>query len=182
MQLWSRASGDFGSEVRSDPLELARLTSAATSSDPDRLAHELGATVSLRAMPPTLWGATLGQREIVLNENTPPSRRRFALVHELAHVMVRVGLADIEWQGDEEYFADRFACAFLAAKSFDTAKAATSTEPWVYWWDRASKSRPLAIEIIDDLVLCGICGPRRRSWPCACSRLRTQLRSPKRAA
>ena len=90
-------------EAKTNPLELARITAKATASDPFGLAEVLDATISLCALPPTLWGAAVGERGVVLNEHLAPPRRRFALAHELAHVMVRVGLAEIPWEGDEEF-------------------------------------------------------------------------------
>jgi hypothetical protein len=148
------------------------------SCEPTELACRLGVEIDHRLLPQTLWGVTYGARHVVLNAALSVPRRRFALAHELAHVLVRTGDVigrSVEW--DEEAFADEFARALLRlAEGFDSVRPRTQDgrpEPWLASWNslRDTGAAP-TYQRVGDIVVCVRCGPRRRSWYCRCARLR----------
>jgi hypothetical protein len=82
--------------------------------DPSSVARELGITVLTRSMTESLWGLTIDAETVWVNSGLHSADRRFAIAHEIAHVLVRRGKARPPGITAEEAFADAFADALLS--------------------------------------------------------------------
>jgi pyruvate/2-oxoglutarate dehydrogenase complex dihydrolipoamide dehydrogenase (E3) component len=80
--------------------------------EPAVVASALGVRVELRSMHRSVLGATPSDSRVVINEGLEDTQRRFVLAHELAHVLVKRGVAPVDSR-NEERFADTFAEALL---------------------------------------------------------------------
>ncbi|MHB1582509.1 MAG: ImmA/IrrE family metallo-endopeptidase [Acidimicrobiales bacterium] len=111
---------------------------------------------------------------MVVNASLPGGDQAFSLAHELGHVLLR--RADSAWVGaeDEELICDEFARSLVTANPFVTPS-------WVSAWNRLESGPGVQFGIVGDKVVCSLCGPRRRRWPCDCRRLRVAL-APVQAA
>jgi hypothetical protein len=85
-----------------------------TPVDLERVVQSLELTVEVRRMEPSVWGLTRSSSMVMVNRALPHTRRRFALAHEVGHVLVRRRLARVGGPVDEERFCDHFACELLA--------------------------------------------------------------------
>jgi hypothetical protein len=157
------------------PVVLARHVVLTMSPDPEIVAQRLGIEVRLADLPKTLWGCTVGTKQIVINAGLSRPRQRFAFTHEIAHILVRLGSVQVCLGDDEEMFADEFAREFLVlGASISDHTDYPEVETWVFTWDRLSKLTSQHAERVGDIVVCSRCGPRRRSWGCKCSRERSE--------
>jgi Zn-dependent peptidase ImmA (M78 family) len=77
--------------------------------------RHLGIRVIRRAMVSTLWGLTVDADTVLINSKLSGANGRFALAHEIAHVLARRGACSPGHIADEEAFADAFANELLAA-------------------------------------------------------------------
>ena len=82
--------------------------------DPTMIARQIGVDVQTRTLPPTTWGATLPSGRIVVNGCLDAPRQRFALAHELGHILVKLRAVIGVERRDEELFCDRLARQLLA--------------------------------------------------------------------
>ena len=148
------------------------------------LASELGVTVLYRAMAVTLHGVTFSTRRVTVNANLPVRRRRFALVHELAHVLVARGQCPYVEAQDEERFADRFARHILLPLEDVAAAATTDDLAAIYEVDQDVVSLQMAeLERAPAIarsgagsILCVHCGTQLRRLACECARYRVNPR------
>jgi len=158
------------------PVAWAQHVVLTISSDPEVVAQRLGVEVRRTDLPKTLWGSTIGTKEIVINAGLSRPRQRFAFTHEIAHILVRLGLVQVRLDDDEEMFADEFAREFLVlGASISDHVDYPEVETWIFKWDQLSKSVNQRTERIGDVVICSRCGPRRRSWGCKCSQERSKV-------
>ncbi len=149
---------------------------------PDTVAASLAVQVGVRDLPVTLWGATTSSNRVVLNQKLSPQRRRFALAHELGHVLFRRGRCPWVGADREEHSADEFASELLTPSSYvatcgDSIRLAEilDVEEWVAELARIRcQQRPSPQRLCDGTVLCIYCGARARAtatW-CDCAELR----------
>lgn len=142
----------------------------------------------------TLWGCLPVIDRPVVNIRLTPKRRRFALAHELGHVMVAAGHARWVSSKDEEWFADWFARELLApSRRLETVAGSSSAAPTqaensvreaASSWDveeevillqKASRGLAPALQIFGETVLCAACGHRGHMQSCPCRSLRASI-------
>ncbi len=153
--------------------------------DPADCAHQLDTPVTYRELPATLWGLHTEWGEVVINSTLSRRRQRFALAHELGHVVAARG--DVPWAGrNEERFADRFGRELLAPVRLLVGEA-VSVELMCERFnveDRVILSQLVMagvksafISSKDGAVICGSCGDVQRHVGCGCARYRAPHQS-----
>lgn len=125
------------------------------------------------------WGVSFGATRVVVASGMSDERTRFALAHELGHVLCRLGRAPWVARAREELFADWFARELLlpTASAVGAASRLARTfavEERTALLQLAARSRKPAMQVMaDGTVLCAICGDRPHLPGCACRVVRT---------
>jgi len=91
---------------------IAQALDTGGAASTDTVARALGVRVTMVEMPNSLWGLTSSTTDIWINRSLPAGGRRYAIAHELAHVLVLRNT--VRWAADdEEWLADWFAREWL---------------------------------------------------------------------
>lgn len=184
-------------DLRAVPALAASWRAAGTGRvDLAEVGNRAGVRVLLSDLGPSMWGVTLAADSVVINRCLGALERRFALAHELAHVLrLRAGrcLPEPAWR--EERFADAFARELLLPRAVVRATASVSGAGGVddlareYAVDRgtvllqaAAVGLAPAVQTTDEgrAVLCADCGHRPHAPGCACRAARAALKDASR--
>jgi Zn-dependent peptidase ImmA (M78 family) len=161
--------------------------------DPWNVADRLTVRVVLSDLGASMWGVTLDKDCVVVSSRLSGAERRYALAHELAHVLGRrtAGLQDAGgWR--EERFADAFAREMLlpGAEVRDAARDARRLpvarlaerygvhEGTVLLQAAAVGLAPVVQRTPTGAVLCAHCGHRAHVPGCPCRAARAARREP----
>ena len=157
------------------------------STDVSRTAAGLGVTVSSSEdLREGHWGLTLGD-DVIVSARLSRPEWRFALAHELGHVLAARG--DLGWVSDldEELICDWFAIELLAPAA---VVGAGSAARWAEWLD-VPRAVVIAQRIrgldepprpVDEWVVCPACGVRPHLPGCSCGSDRDAMRDRSRPA
>ena len=154
---WRRRAGSLAAETEHLPR------------DAGRMAASLGVRVTVAPLPPSLWGMTVGHSDVTVNASLRKGDAKFALAHELGHVLLRRARSPEVGTPHEEPLCDEFARVVLTRQG--------GTLPaWLRTWNKlvtigASDDH----RVVGRVVVCGRCGPRRQEWPCRCHVARSAL-------
>lgn len=145
----------------------------------ERTVEALCVEVSARPMPIQLWGLTPDANHVVVNESLSGWERRYAIAHELGHVMCLRGLLPLI--AAEELICDWVAYEFLVpladVESFDW-EAGELAEAYGVGTFTASAQLisagrlPPLVRTVDGVVICARCGHRAHLPGCECRRYR----------
>jgi Zn-dependent peptidase ImmA (M78 family) len=122
-----------------------------------------------------LWGLTTAPNRVLIQRDLSEDDLTLTLAHELAHVLIRQGAAQLPVTMDEEWFADCFAHEFLLPTAvlrslpLDRRFPGIPRETVALQIARANRVQGLVTTDLGQLM-CTICGHRRgRHW-CICQR------------
>lgn len=159
--------------------------------EPRDVAEWLSVRVVLSDLGTSMWGVTMSSDCVAISSRLPETERRYALAHELAHVLARRAPGPRHLTGwREERFADAFARELLMPKA--DVRQATGSEGRVpsaaladgYGVDEgtvllqaaAVGLGPALQTTPDGAVLCVHCGHRAHVPGCLCRAARTRVR------
>jgi hypothetical protein len=150
--------------------------------DVHRLAADMGVSVTSRPLAHGLHGLTTGRDRVVISSELGQPATRYALAHELGHVLSRRGeLPTPRSPRDGEQDADRFAHALLLPDLVALTQQTVSQSARRYGVDAhvvasrlaAAGLVPRIVRTLAGVVCCGACGFMARSPLCECSRYRS---------
>lgn len=163
---------------------------SASPVDLERIGDDLGITVTTAKLRGGLWGATLGTDKVVVAASLRPPQRRFALAHELGHVLLRRRRCFLDTAVPEEWFCDMFAAELLASRALFTFghqrpgawwARTLAVEPAVVAAQQASAGYgPPVTTLASGAVACSRCGVRPHMPACPCRQVRHRVRQARR--
>lgn len=154
--------------------------------DVEELAANLGVPVKWRQLIPHLQGLTTNGQRVTINSGLSGPFQRYALAHELAHVLMHRGVMYQPRESvDEELSADRFARDLLVPTGLaELPKAhpgllalALDVPLEVVVSQLAVQSgRSTILRASNGVICCSVCGFVARSPGCACFQFRADRR------
>lgn len=152
----------------------------------DRTLEQLDIEVEFVELPAGLSGYVRNDREVAVSSRCENAARRFAVAHEVAHVLFR--RLDWEWVEEvgTEWLADSFARYLLFPPAHvDATMGLPANEvslihevpEEVVLLERAARTGNPEIQVLGDRVLCIRCGDRGHFPACACTTLREEFLS-----